>query len=381
MTAEAHAELHDRARADDEPPAYAAPDWAERIERHVEDVEALLSGELQELITSWDLGTPDPGISYSAHLPMQLRELITRGGKRVRPIMTLIGWVAGDVGQQRRGYGDMMRASCAIEMLHCFALVHDDVMDESSTRRGRPTVHRRAARLHSAHRARGTSERFGESIAVLAGDLAHSEADRLAASLPAPMRRVWQQLVLELIAGQTWDVVGSAVADRRVEFARSVARQKTGYYTVARPLQLGAVAAHADAAALAALDAYGRHAGEAFALRDDILGAFGDPVTTGKPAGDDIRSGKPTVLLALAVAKLQGAAATALEAAGSPTMTDQQVTAVQDALHEYGIVAEVEALIDTRIADALAALDTGCLSPDGVAGLAYMVTDLVRRGR
>ena len=131
-------------------------------------------------------------------------------------------------------------------MLHCFALVHDDVMDESATRRGRPTVHERAARVHNAYGGLGTSRRFGDSIAMLTGDLAHSEASRMAASLPGPMRRVWQQMVVELIAGQTWDVVGSAIADRRVDYARSVARQKTGFYTVWRPLQLGAVAAGAD---------------------------------------------------------------------------------------------------------------------------------------
>ena len=315
------------------------------------------------------------------HPPAELRELLGRGGKRTRPVMTYLGWVAGDVDGTQQGHDDMVLASCAIEMLHCFALIHDDVMDESPTRRGHATVHDTAARLHAVHRGRGASTRFGDSVAVLVGDLAHSEADRLAAGLPPRMRRVWQQMVLELLAGQLRDVVGSAAADRRIEFARAVARQKTGYYTVARPLQLGATAAGADDEALAALATYGRHAGEAFALRDDILGVYGDPRTTGKPAGDDIRSGKPTVLLALAQSALRGRPARALEAAGTEDMTDAQVRMVQDAMVAQGVVETVESMIDDRVDDALAALDTDSLSPDGVAELTRVLSDLARRGR
>jgi geranylgeranyl diphosphate synthase type I len=252
-------------------------------------------------------------------------------------------------------------------------------MDQSATRRGGPTVHESAARLHARRHGIGGSARFGESIAVLVGDLAHSEADRLAATLPPEMRRVWQQMVLELIAGQTWDVVGSAAADRRLDFARLVARQKTGYYTVARPLQLGAAAARSGAETFAALAEYGRHAGEAFALRDDVLGVYGDPRATGKPAGDDIRSGKPTVLLALAAETLRGPAATALAEAGSTRMTDADVRLVQDAMVQQGVVAEVEAMIDARVDDALAALQTRHLAADGVAGLTWMVAGLARR--
>jgi len=355
--------------------------WADRIATHVSLVENRLSSELDELREAWDHDDVEADQPFALDLPHQLRQLLERGGKRTRPVMTLLGWVAGDVRDDQHGYEDMILASAAIEMLHCFALVHDDVMDESATRRGEPTVHARSARLHARHDGRGDSDRFGDSIAVLVGDLAHSEADRLAAGMPAPMRRVWQQMVLELIAGQLRDVVGSAVADRRIGYARLVARQKTGSYTVTRPLQLGAVAAGADGAALAALTEYGHHAGEAFALRDDILGVYGDPGSTGKPAGDDIRSGKPTVLLALAAETLRGPAATALAVAGSPRMSDDQVRSVQDAMVDHGVVDAVETMIDDRVGSALAALESPSLSADGVAGLTRVLADLARRGR
>ena len=247
MTAEAHAELHDRAPAGEELAGHAAPDWADRIERHVEDVEALLASELEDLITSWDLGTPGPGISYSAHLPMQLRELINRGGKRVRPIMTLIGWVAGDVRQERRGYDDMMRAACAIEMLHCFALVHDDVMDESST----PTraAHRAPPRRTAAQRAQCPRRRASGSARASRSSSATSRTPRPTASRPRCRADARDVAAAGARADRRPDLRPRrhrAVADRRVEFARSVARKKSGCYTVARPLQLGAAAAQAD---------------------------------------------------------------------------------------------------------------------------------------
>ena len=374
------------------------PSWTERIAAHVSLVERTLTHRLDEVQASWDRTTTGGCVAEESNLPHQLRELLERGGKRTRPLMVLLGWIAAGAGDEPsgqrpdahghdnqgrddHGHDDMVTAAAAVEMLHCFALVHDDIMDESPTRRGHPTVHESAALRHVRRGGIGGSARFGDSIAVLVGDLAHSEADRLAASLPAPMQEVWQQLMLELLAGQVADVVGSATADRRVEFARLVARQKTGYYTVARPLQLGAVAAGADTRTLTALGDYGRHAGEAFALRDDVLGVYGDPHTTGKPAGDDIRSGKPTVLLALAAQSLDGAAGDALRLAGTPDMTDEDVRVVQDAMLERGILASVEAMIDDRVGDAVAALDPSALSAAGVRELKRALDDLARRGR
>ncbi len=138
---------------------------------------------------------------------------------------------------------DVIQVSVALELLHVFALIHDDVMDESDSRRGQPSVHTLTAQLHLHARARGNAQRFGESIAVLVGDLAHAEADHLIADLPAPMRRLWRLLVIELVHGQSRDLTGTAAGRRDLDHARQVARMKSGSYTVQRPLELGAAAA------------------------------------------------------------------------------------------------------------------------------------------
>ena len=353
----------------------------ERIRSHLSMVEAVLARQLDDVEAMWADNTVGTCDQFGSDLPRRLRELIEHGGKRTRPLMVFLGWLAAGGSDKHPGLEHMRQAAAAVEMLHCFALVHDDLMDESPTRRGHATVHERAAQLHRHGRGIGDSARFGDSIAVLVGDLAHSEADRLAGSLPSAMRRVWQQMVVELLAGQAADVVGSAAADRRVDAARFVARQKTGYYTVARPLQLGAVAAGAGPRTLDTLADFGRHAGEAFALRDDILGVFGDPRTTGKPAGDDIRSGKPTVLLALSAQALTGDAAAALRLAGTPAMTDEDVRTVQHAMVHTGVLGGVEAMIEDRVCDAVAALDLSALNAAGVSELTRVVDELARRGR
>ena len=235
-----------------------------------------------------------------------------------------------------------MRVGAALELLHLFALVHDDVMDESASRRGRPTVHPRADLLHARPAAAGSAARFGESIAILLGDLAHAEADQIAADLPPEMRRIWRLLVVELVYGQRRDLTGSAAGRRDLANAREIARLKSGGYTVERPLELGAAAARAPEVVAARLAHYGREVGEAFALRDDLLGVWGDPARTGKPAGDDLVSGKPTVILALAEERLTGVARATLARIGSPQLGDDDVACLQQAMTDCGVVAEVE---------------------------------------
>ncbi|WP_460605806.1 polyprenyl synthetase family protein [Jatrophihabitans fulvus] len=346
------------------------------IAEHVGLVTDRLAEELAALAEGWDATLPDDSWAAAMDLPGRLSSLVLGGGKRTRPVMILLGWVAG---HGVDGYDDVVRASVALELLHAFAVIHDDVMDESPTRRGLASVHAEAARLHAAHDGRGDSARFGDSVAVLVGDLAHSEAERLAAGLPAPLRAIWQQMVIELLAGQVTDIVGTAAGQRHLGFARRVARRKTGLYTIARPLQLGAAAAGAAPAALDALAEFGRQVGDAFALRDDLLGVYGDPGTTGKPIGDDIRSGKPTVLLALATERLEGDDAALLARAGCADMTDAEVDAVAEALRRTGVVATVEAMIDTRTRDALAALDPALLSGAGITQLRRLATELAGR--
>jgi geranylgeranyl diphosphate synthase type I len=254
-------------------------------------------------------------------------------------------------------------------------------MDESESRRGQPSVHTLAAQLHLHSGARGSARRFGESIAVLVGDLAHAEADHLVTELPRSMRDIWRLLVIELVHGQSRDLTGSAAGRRDLDHARSVARMKSGCYTVRRPLQLGAAAAEADAAVTEVLDRYGEEVGEAFALRDDLLGVWGDPRRTGKPAGDDLLSGKPTVIMALANDRLYGPARKVLRRVGTPELSPADVVFLQEALAEHGVVDAVESLISTHVHTAVDALRSGPLDPAGIAGLTSMAHRIAWRDR
>ena len=318
-------------------------------------------------------------------LPELVRGLTGVGGKRIRPSMCFWGWVAAGGREAGRGFDDLLEVATALELLHIFALIHDDVMDESPSRRGRPSVHTLASQLHLISGAQGSAGRFGESIAVLVGDLAHAEADHLVAPLPEPLRRIWRVLVIELVRGQSRDLLGSAAGRRDLAHARQVAQMKSGAYTVWRPLQLGAAAAGADAATLRRLCDFGAEVGEAFALRDDLLGVWGDPARTGKPAGDDLLSGKPTVILALAHDRLQGPAREVLDRVGTPELSPADVVFLQDALQAGGVVDAVETRISAHVHAAVAALDAaggpGRLDPQGVAGLTQMAHRIAWRDR
>ena len=201
----------------------------------------------------------------------------------------------------------MLRAISALELLQGAALIHDDLIDASATRRGRPTVHVAFARRHADAGWQGRPARFGAAAAILLGDLAlvwaedmfrtsglsHDMLDRSATP--------WQAMRTELLGGQFLDVLNQSTGDTSTRAALQVDRYKTAAYTVERPLHIGAAIAGADAELVAAYRKFGADVGVAFQLRDDLLGVFGDPEVTGKPAGDDLREGKRTVLLALAV--------------------------------------------------------------------------------
>jgi len=371
------------------------PASAARIGAQNEDflrrVDERLALVVQNLVHTWrydlaedadadDLEFAPVDILVDRDLPEMLRVLTTTGGKRIRPSMCFWGWNAAG-GQRGGAHDDVIQAGAALELLHIFALIHDDVMDESASRRGQPSVHTLAAQLHLHSAARGNAARFGESIAVLVGDLAHAEADHLVTELPEPMRRIWRRLVIELVQGQSRDLTGTAAGRRDLAHARQVARMKSGAYTVQRPLQLGAAAAGADQDVVRAITGYGREVGEAFALRDDLLGVWGDPQLTGKPAGDDLLCGKPTVILSLAHDRLQGAALELLSRVGTPELSPADVSHLQDALQASGVVDAVESRISGHIRAAVAALDHDALDPDGVIGLTQMANRIAWRDR
>jgi geranylgeranyl diphosphate synthase type I len=263
-------------------------------------------------------------------------------------------------------------------MLHAFALVHDDVMDGSDARRGERTAHLVFADEHRAARWRGDDRRFGEGSAVLVGDVAHVYADLLLGDVPAEVWAVWHELRLELNVGQYLDLSGTARSDRDPAFARRITRYKSGKYTIERPLHVGAALAGRLGELRAPLSAYGDPLGEAFQLRDDVLGAFGEPARTGKPVGQDLREGKPTPLLAAAIERTAGAGhragAALLDRVGDPGLTAQEVAAIQQVLVDCGALDEIERVVDTLTARAVEALDAA----DITAAARTELVDLAR---
>lgn len=327
------------------------------IDDHLDRVDALLREILSGVAAGWhqdDLATDDLG-STLADLPGLLASVLFSGGKRLRPIVGLLGFQVAGGRPDTESEQDLIRVCAALELLHSFALVQDDVMDASESRRGQPTAHVLLAARHRDHDAIGHAGRFGESLAVLLGDLAHAEADHLINRCAPEIGWRWHQMIMELIRGQVGDLVGAAVGERRPRSALAVAQLKSGGYTVKRPLELGAATAGADQATLLRLEEYGHEAGSAFALRDDILGVWGDPEVTGKPAGDDLIAGKPTVIIALAHRRVPTPARQLLDRAGSG-LTDAEVARLQHAITLCGVRAEVEAMIQRHVEGATSAV-------------------------
>jgi geranylgeranyl diphosphate synthase, type I len=316
------------------------------------------------------------------------------GGKRMRPAFCYWGWRAagGDPGEEPAA----VRAAASLELLQASALIHDDYMDGSDTRRGAPSIHRRFAALHRAGGWDGEPDRFGAAAAILLGDITLTWCDEMftRSGLPAARihaaRPLFDLMRSEVMAGQYLDVVaqarGLSVSTPQETLARAatVLRFKSAKYTVERPLQLGAALAtgDADGPLTAALSAYGLPLGEAFQLRDDVLGVFGDPEVTGKPAGDDLREGKQTVLVALAAAGAGEQAGKTLRAGlGDPALAAAGVAALQSIIVETGALDEVESRIARLTDTALAALAVAPITAESrevLAELAFAAT--ARRG-
>ncbi|WP_127571978.1 polyprenyl synthetase family protein [Georgenia faecalis] len=301
------------------------------------------------------------------------------GGKRLRAEFCAAGW-AGFSDEPALAGSPPILAGAAIELFQGAALVHDDVMDGSHTRRGMPAVHRRLAAEHAAAGWLGSADRYGEAGAILLGDLLLSvssmEIDRARAAVgpgaSARAREVWDLMTSEVAVGQYLDIRSQAQpwaedGAPAVEMALEVVRMKSARYSVEHPLTLGAALAGADDDALARLRAVGLPLGEAFQLRDDVLGVFGDPALTGKPAGDDLREGKRTVLLGLAMHRADPPAREHLRTqVGRADLTDDDVARLQEILVGSGAVAAHEDLIAERLRVGLAELERADL-PDAVS--------------
>lgn len=286
----------------------------------------------------------------------EVRRLVLSGGKRLRPAFCHWGYVGagGDPDDCR-----VVDAGGAFELMHAFALFHDDVMDDADTRRGAATTHVVHSARHAEQGWAGEARRYGEGVAILVGDLAFVYADVLLRGAPVEALEIWDELRIELNIGQFLDVAGSVQRVRAVEAAERICRYKSGKYTIERPLHLGAVMAAPERAAelVPGLSAYGLPLGDAFQMRDDVMGAFGDESVTGKPVGGDLREGKPTPLLARAVAAASPAQREVLDRVGDPTLDGAGVAEIQQVIVDTGALADLEAHITGLTTSAIAALD------------------------
>ncbi|MFE2350105.1 polyprenyl synthetase family protein [Kitasatospora cineracea] len=247
--------------------------------------------------------------AFAADVARRVAEFTRSGGKRTRG--QFLWWAMRACGRGDGPVGAALATAAALELLQTCALVQDDVLDGSATRRGRPALHLEVAAQYAPGVGGQGAADLGAAAGVLAGDLALAWADDLAAAAQAELRprtgaqvrEVWSDLRTELVAGQYADVHGQVTRSRSPGRAIRIARLKSAMYSVERPVHLGAVLAGAGPEAVAELRRAGRCAGIAFQLRDDLDGVFGDPARTGKPCGEDVRAGKPTYLAAVAHAR------------------------------------------------------------------------------
>ncbi|WP_228718422.1 polyprenyl synthetase family protein [Kitasatospora acidiphila] len=303
-----------------------------------------------------------------------LRDFLLDGGKRLRPAFCYWGWRGAGGAADSEGIAG---AAAALELLQASALVHDDLMDRSDTRRGLPSMHRRFEARHRASGWRGDREQYGAGAAVLLGDLLLIWCDELfvrcglepAAVLAA--KPVFDLMRTEVMAGQYLDVLEPVAGDSMDELAltraQTVLHYKSAKYTIERPLQVGARLAGASDELVAAYGAFGLPLGEAFQLRDDLLGVFGDPAVTGKPTGDDLREGKRTLLVALALRGLDEVDAKELDSRlGAPGLTGEEIAELSTLVARSGAAEQVEQRIEQLMDESLGALEAAPLADETV---------------
>ncbi|MEU4571107.1 MULTISPECIES: polyprenyl synthetase family protein [Nonomuraea] len=326
-------------------------------------------------LDEWQAPVSDPDVVAAYRL---LVEFILGGGKRIRPQLCYWGW---------RGAGgddcdEIISAAAALELCHAGLLIHDDIMDGSDLRRGQATVHRSLARLHSGPGA----EAFGRAGGILLGTLSLAWSDTLLSSCgvePVRLRaahHLFDTMRTEVISGQYLDILAQLRAGVSVEQALTTIRYKTAKYTVERPLQIGGALAGAEAGLLRAYSEFGVPLGEAFQLRDDVLGMFGSSGETGKSALDDLREGKQTVLYAHAVQRATPAQLAYLRAwHGNPDLTEEHAAEVCQIMTDTGALAEVESMIDDRVRTAVRVLDATAIEAEARVALTVLAAELAHR--
>jgi geranylgeranyl diphosphate synthase type I len=343
---------------------------AELARRVDEDLVAFLSQQRSEMSAA------DPAV---APLFEELERVIGSGGKRLRPVFCCLGQMTAGAAVGADG----VRAAAGLELLHTFAIVHDDVMDRSRSRRGSPASWVHLGEEHRRHQYVGDPDAYGLAAAVLAGDMALVLADRALLSSGFPRERIdralarYDRMRVEVVAGQFLDVLAAHRGAAEEEEARRIAVLKSGGYTVEAPLQIGAILAGADDELLRVLSRYGIALGEAFQLRDDVLGVFGDPEVTGKDRDSDVREGKRTVLLAKAIAGAAEEDRRFLEERiGRADLTAHEVERARKLMESTGALDATLTLIDELVSQATSALDGQTLS-DRAADLLVEMAGIV----
>lgn len=324
-----------------------------------------------------------PAIAADAEGFLNPARTLLEGGKRTRARLVRLGWLAV-TGQEPEPGGPAVQAGCAVELFQAAALVHDDIIDDADTRRGRPAAHRTLGARHG--------EVFGRNAAILLGDALLALAERsamLAASATpsfAAALRDWHLMTVEVAIGQYLDVEASVLPlpdgpdPDSLTRALTVLRHKSAHYSVVWPLRVGAALAGADDDLLASLTAVAEPLGEAFQLRDDHLGVFGDPSVTGKPAGDDLMEGKRTPLVLLGLAEASHAGRELIRGAlGKKDLDRATVDQIRTELRESGAVDRHEDMISERYSRALAALADARLPEIATAELEAMAGALTAR--
>lgn len=312
-----------------------------------------------------------------------------QGGKRLRAQFCHAGWLAAADG--RPADEALWGLGAALEIFQSAALVHDDLIDNSDTRRGRPAAHRALESAHHEAGWHGDAEAFGRSAAILLGDLLVAWSDDLleeslidhphAAATRAEYARMRRDVtvgqLLDITEESAWSVNPPAAL---LERALRVASLKSARYSVTEPIVLGATLAGADDSLITALRGFGHPVGMAFQLRDDVLGVFGDPAITGKPAGDDLREGKRTALIAIARESISPATRAALDAAlGDRTLSDASVAEVQRLIRDSGALERIETMISQYTDAAEQALLSAELNEDATAALRSLAAAAIAR--
>lgn len=289
------------------------------------------------------------------------------GGKRLRPAFAYWGYRStGKVADDT-----IVRAASALEFLQACALIHDDVMDDSDTRRGLPAVHKQFENLHNSESLNGSDKAFGLGAAILVGDLALSWADEMlnhsgiTSEQWSIAKPIYDVMRTELMAGQYLDLLEQQRGSADSRAIRNVIRYKSAKYTIERPLHLGAALAGASTEHCEVLSTYGLNLGEAFQLRDDVLGVFGESATTGKPVGDDIREGKRTLLVAYAFENCTPAQSDELlSLLGKPNINTEEISRAQGIIRDSAALERVEADISSATETAINALSSPLVNDD-----------------